>query len=314
MKERVLPLGVDIGTSRVRVAALLRRTNGTLRLLSVGAADVDEDVDEAVRQALSQVATVERRCIASIRVRDARLRCVSLPDMSGRELRQALRFEGISMFGESVEANQIVVRTSMLAGAEKGRHQTLVAAAPVEKVQRTLATLSDCGLRAVSVDHEACVLARAAQTPLLDVGAERSSFIAVSHGVPVIRSFEFGGSFFTDALAREFGTSLSVAETRKRTVGLAGAATEAVHTYIRTLEAQLEGIEPSSSTLYVCGNGARLSELRERIAERLGMRAVPASPSNLVECDVPIEVANSGGYDWFSAIAAALPARPASAA
>jgi Tfp pilus assembly PilM family ATPase len=314
VKERVLPLGVDIGTLRVRVAALLRQANGGLRLLGVGAADVDGDVAEAIRLALSQVATVERRCVASIRVSDARLRCVSLPSMSGRELRQALRFEGISMFGESVEANEIVVRSSTLRVAEEGRHQTLVAAAPIEKVKRTLTTLAACGLRATSVDHEACVLARAAQTPLLDVGGERSSFIVVSHGMPVIRSFELGGSFFTDALAREFGTSLSVAETRKRTVGLAGAATEAVHTYVRALGAQLEGIELASATLYVCGNGSRLSDLRERIAETLGLRVLPANAGNLVECEVPAEVAHSGGYDWFSAIASALPSQPARAA
>jgi Tfp pilus assembly PilM family ATPase len=314
VKERVLPLGVDIGTLRVRVAALLRRADGTLRLLGIGAADVDGDVAEAVRLALSQVATVERRCVASIRASDARLRCVSLPSMSGRELRQALRFEGISMFGESAEASGIVVRSSTLRVAEEGRHETLVAAAPIEKVQRTLRTLTACGLRAISVDHEACVLARATQTPLLDVGADRSSFIAVTHGVPVIRSFELGGSFFTDALAREFGTSLNVAETRKRTVGLAGAATEAIHTYIRALGAQLEGIEIPSATLYVCGNGARLSDLRERIAETFGIRVLPANAGNLVEYDVPMEVAHSGGYDWFSAIAAALPPQLASAA
>jgi Tfp pilus assembly PilM family ATPase len=234
--------------------------------------------------------------------------------MSGRELRQALRFEGISMFGESAQADEIVVRSSRLRVADEGRHQTLVAAAPIQKVQRTVATLASCGLRAISIDHEACVLARAAQTPLLDIGADRSSFVTIVQGVPVIRSFELGGAFFTDALAREFGTSLSVAETRKRTVGLAGAATEAVYTYVRTFGAQLEGIEFPSATLYVCGNGARVSALRETIAETLGVRVVPANPGSLVDCDVPTEVAHAGGYDWFSAIASALPLQLASTA
>jgi Tfp pilus assembly PilM family ATPase len=313
MKERVLPLGVDIGSIRVRVAALLRRADGTLRLLGVGAADIDGDVIQALGLALSQVSTVERRCVASVRVSDARLRCVSLPTMSARELRQALRFEGISMFGESARADEIVVRSSTLRVAKEGRHQTLVAAAPIQKVQSTVTTLASCGLRAISVDHEACVLARAAQTPLLDIGADRSSFVAIARGAPVIRSFELGGAFFTDALAREFGTSTSVAETRKRTVGLAGAAAEAVHTYVQTFVTQLEGVE-IPATLYVCGNGARLSVLREAIAETLKVRVVPANAGSLVECDMPTEVAHSGGFDWFSAIALALPAPLASTA
>ncbi|MGH7714806.1 MAG: hypothetical protein ACREML_02305 [Vulcanimicrobiaceae bacterium] len=212
------------------------------------------------------------------------------------------------MFGEAADPDGIVVRSLTLKSAAQGGRQTLVAAAPIEKVRRTLQMTASCGLRAVSVDHEACVLARASQLPLLDVGLERSTLVAANDGVPVVRSFELGGAFFSDAMAREFVTSLTVAEVRKRTIGLGGAATESVHAYIRALALQTEGIAfDSPPRLYVCGNGARLASLREQIAETLCLRVVPADVGNLVESDLPREVMVSGGYDWFGAIAAALP-------
>lgn len=309
MKERSLPLGVDLGAFRVRVVAASTTAAGRTRLLAVGAADIVDDPRETLRLALGQVPTLERRCIVAVRTCDARLRLIRFPGMGASELRRAVRFEGVSMFGGGVEEETIAVRSAALGEA------TLVAAAPSRKVRETIDVLTSCGLRVVTVDHEACALTRAGQLPLLDIGLERSTLIALANGLPLVRSFPFGGAYFTDALAREFGTSLQIAEIRKRTIGLGGAADHAVDAYVRALGAELEGMEArASETLFVCGNGARLSALRERITDVFGMRVVPVNLRTLMDSDLPPEIEHTGAFDWFGATALALPMQAASVA
>ena len=156
----MLPLGVDLGASRVRVAALVRDATGRTRLLATGGADIVDDPREALRLALEAIPRVERRGIAAIRTCDARLRSIRFPNMRMTELRRAVRFEGVSMFGESVDEDTIAVRSATIGP------QTLVAAAPALKVRATIDVLMSCGIRVMTVDHEACILARTPQLPL----------------------------------------------------------------------------------------------------------------------------------------------------
>jgi Tfp pilus assembly PilM family ATPase len=309
MRERSLPLGVDLGASRVRVAAASTTAEGRTRLLATGAADVVVDPREALRLALGQLPTLERRCIAAVRTCDARLRLIRFPGMGATELRRAVRFEGVSMFGGSVDEETIAVRSATIG------EDTIVAATPARKVRETIDVLTACGLRVVTVDHEACVLTRAAQLPLLDIGLERSTLIALANGLPLVRAFSLGGAFFSDALAHEFGTSLQIAEIRKRTIGLGGAADHALDAYVRALGVELEGLDARAfQALFVCGNGARLSALREKIADAFSIRVVPVDLGTLMESDLPPELEHNGAFDWFGAVALALPALAASAA
>ena len=213
------------------------------------------------------------------------------------------------MFGDGVDTDAISVRSATIG------EETLVAAAPSRKVRETIDILASCGLRVVTIDHEACAFARAAQLPLLDVGLERSTLIVLANGLPLVRPFALGGAFFSDALAHEFGTSLQVAEIRKRTIGLGGAAAHALDEYVRALGSELDATDArAAEILFMCGNGARLASLREKIAGTFGIRVVPVDLRGLIEADLPAEVGHAGGFDWFGALALALPGRVASAA
>lgn len=309
MKERTLPLGIDLGTSRVRVVAVARSAAQGLRLLGMGVADVDGDRADALRRALSQIGTTERLCRVAIPARDARLRAVQFPSMRGAELRRAIRFEGVSMFGPAASEQSIAVRSASFG------QETLVAAAPSEKVRDTLGLLRSCGLRPVMIDHEACVLVRGSQLPLLDIGFEGSTFVGSRNGMPYVRSFALGGATFTHALSREYGCTFEIAEIRKRAIGLCGAANDALEAYARALGATLEeaAIAPGAG-LFVCGNGARLSALREKIAQNHGVRVLPVTLDAMLASALPAEVESAAAFDWFGAIACALPSDAAHAA
>ena len=305
---RRLPLGIDLGAARIRVVALSRESDGALRLAGAGAADVGDDRAAALRSALEQAKTRERRCIAMIRACDARLRTITLPPMSRRETNRAIRFEALTDF--RTEGERVAVRSLVLGSSSGGERTMLLAATASHTVAETMSLLSSAGLRPACVDHEGCVLARVAETPLLDVGFTQSTLVASIEGTPAVHVFPIGGRDFTKALARDYGTTEEVAEGRKRTIGLGGAAQDVLESFLRALAAELRSLRDyglNVTAIRLCGNGARLSELRDAIENELSVRALPVELAvGLVE-DLPLEAQQCAAVDWFGAIAAALP-------
>jgi Tfp pilus assembly PilM family ATPase len=308
MTDVRLPLGIDLGAARTRVVALHRRADGSLRLAGVESADVDGDPAASLATALRRLGIRERRCAAMIRAPDGRLQGVRLPPMPRREAERAARFEAVAGLGAT---EPIVVRSVTLDCDARGARHVLVAAAPLKKVKAALSVLSAVGLRAVRLDHEACALARAGQLPLLDIGLSQSTLIARAGLFPVARTIPYGGEHFTHALADEYGTSNETAELRKRTIGLGGAAKQALEVFARSLAAELDAVRGGDgsaiSELRVCGNGARLIALRETLERDLGLRVAPVDLAPRVITDLPIEAERSGALDWFGAIAVTLP-------
>lgn len=306
--ERRLPLGVDLGEARVRVAALSEQGQ-TLRLLSVGAADVETDLADALSKAIAQLDVRETRGVAMIRACDARLRSARFPDLPNREVQKVARFEGIASFG----GDEAVAVRCTLSVSEHGDRRVLIAAARLETVRRVLRVLADAGLRAVRVDHEACALARTGQTPILDIGLRRSSLVAVSDGFPTVRSLPMGGALFTQAIADAFGTDGQLAEIRKRTIGLAGAGLAALDTFAVAVAAEVASLRERDGVevdrLSLCGNGARLEPLAEVLARKLHLPVSVANLASTLSSDLPLEAEIAGAVDWLGAIAAALPVR-----
>lgn len=312
MKRRRLPLGVDIGAARVRIVALGQSQDGGLRLEAVGAADIVDSRSAALSAALEQVGVEERRCVATMRAAEARLHCIELPALRGRELNNVIRFEGIALFDGPRDPREPIAVRSVSKRTADGRRQTMIAAAPMLRVKETVTLLARAGLKTVCIDHEACGLLRLGQLPLLDVGLAQSTLIGLCGGIPLVCTIPYGGGCFTEGLAAELGTNYTAAEGRKRTIGLGGAASQELEAFARTLTEEFrplrESMIPPAAALYVCGNGSRLIALRERIAAALGVNVVPVALPKRIASELPLEVERSGAIDWFAAIGAAFPA------
>lgn len=306
MKERRFPLGVDLGESRVRVAAL-RQRGDVLELLGVGAADVDGDGHTSLLAALKQLDVRESRAVAMIRSCDATLRVVTLPVLARRDLHRAARFEGLASFGND---EPVAVRSLILKG-DAGKPKMIVAATRTRTVKAVLGTLNAAGLRPVRIDHEACVLARNSRAPLIDVGLNRTSILVPASPVPIVRTVPLGGAFFTQAIAEELGTTLAIAEVRKRTIGLGGAASSAVTEFCRRVGEQIDEIVEREgmhvSDVCLCGNGARLEAVSTALRERFGVGTGALQLPAAVEAGVPREALNAAAADWYGAVAASVP-------
>lgn len=302
MKERPLPLGVDLGAARVRVAALSLRADGVLRLHGVGAAEAGEDLARALGAALTALGNRERRCTMAIRSSEAPLRSLRLPKMTAAERRCAARFEARAMVGGA--QGRLITRSLALADG-----RTLIAVSPVERVRSLVAIARAAGLHPVAVAHESLVHLRAQEDAVLDVGFERSTLHAWAGPAPVTRTLPAGGESFTGALAHAYATSRATAEERKKTVGTTGAAREALVEFAGTIDrvlGELRTVEGARlDRLTLCGNGARLQGLREALERSCGIPVANVAIPGTLETGIPSDVERASVLDWFTAVAIA---------
>ena len=312
MIGRRLPLGIDLGASRIRIASLVADRH-TVRVRAIGTADMEGDVRAALADALQQIDGPETRAVAMIRACDAPLKVAVLPHLRRVELEKAIRFEGAAAFGDLEEP--LVVRSRTLA-EDGGRAKLLLAAAPRQKVRETIGVLRSVGLHPVRIEHEACVLARSVQVPLLDVGFRRSTLIFRKDCSPIARSIPQGGAFFTESIAQAIGTTFEAAELRKRTLGVTGAERKLLASFAMSVSEELalvrarEGVQVES--LRLSGNGARLGALCDTLREQLQIPVEHVSLEQRIAYEVPADVARFTVLDWFGAMMAALPLGAAS--
>ena len=302
----MLPLAVDLGTSRVRVAATGRRADGILRMLAVGAAvrEAGSDPSEALRAALREAGTTQRRCILMLRAAEAPLQWIRFPKLTARERSRAAAFEGKAALAELDEP--VVVRT---IEAPDGR--SIVGVVTRAVLQRLIGAARAAGLQPAAVHHAGLVLATAGEEATLDVGTVSATLALRVNGVPLVRVIPIGGESFTSALAREFKIEPHQAEHRKQTIGLGGAGSKEVHGFVAGLEAELQTLAQTEGTrvreIGLCGNGARLRELPLAIEQELGIAARPARIERLLETGLPEAAGRNIAFDWFPAAGAGQP-------
>ena len=300
-----LPLGVDVGARRTRVALLERDERGVPRLVAVASRDTGDDPAVAIADARSELRSRERRCVLALGPDDAVLRSAAFPAMRRAERERAARFEAVRHVPYPIA--EAAVHVSPLDD-----RRCVVAIARRQRLAQRLNEAKRAGLRAVAVDDMAFALLRAIPSTdaILDVGDRRSALVVRAHPVPSVRVFPIGGRSFTDAVGAALGVDPIVAERRKCGVGLAGAGETARDELVQRVAAALIDHRASGAadvtTLALCGNGARLGGLAEAI-ERVA--AVPVRVASFppgVSSALPVDVVRAAAPDWALAYGLAL--------
>lgn len=103
-----IPLGIDVGRSRVRIAQITQEAQGpTLRCSIALDLAPDNDLATTVREALEQSGISERRCVVSLGEPDAMLVPLALPSMSLLERRRTARFEASRVIDYPIDEARI---------------------------------------------------------------------------------------------------------------------------------------------------------------------------------------------------------------
>jgi type IV pilus assembly protein PilM len=301
-----LPLGIDIGSTRLRVVHVRRTSEGAhvhgiaVREIPAGIASSGAIADTAhvaalLEDAREELKVRERRCVLAIGEPDAMLRAVQFPKMSFLERERSARFE--AQRHAPFPIDEAVVRVHRLGGE---RAWTVGVARSAAILTRS-AAVRGAGLKAIAVDHEACALARAfpSYEAVLDVGYKRTSLHVYASPSPITLQTLTGGADVTRAIERDLAVDEGSAEKRKRIIGTAGAGERAKAALIADSATLIEHgrrIRPIAR-IALCGNGSRLAGFRCELQERV--RATIETPvTALLRGDYPEDVLHSGAADW----------------
>ncbi len=311
-----LPLGIDLGTGRIRIALLERGITSPTTLRSVvtrelrpsnTALETTTHVAKLLAEMLAELGTSERRCFVSVCEPEALVRRVAFPKMSRAERERAARFEAMRFVTFPVDEAHI--RVLPIAGNE---NEFVVGVARRAAIERRLAILKLAKLRPVAIDHDAFAWRRAVPQydALLDLGFSGATLHVFGSELPYSETFELGGEQITQGIARSLGIDRDTAERRKRTLGLAGAGEAARDRLLETLATAFIDLRASGfsdvRSLGLAGNGARLTGIVEDI------EAVTAVRTQLVEfpaalaSGLPPDVTRAAAPDWMLAYGLAL--------
>ena len=314
-----LPLGVDIGTSRIRLALAERDRSAGVRLAAVVTRDLPEGIvrPEAIDEPSVVAAIVddlhrelcvrERRCVFALSSAVASVRTLQLPKMSEGERRRAARFEAERSSPAQPEGEE--ERVVRVHAVDRSRDLYGIGIAQRVAIVSRAGCLRAAGLRPIAGDHEACALSRAfpLADAVLDVGLRFATLHAFTPGGPVSQRIVGGGEAMTRAIAADLGLEFAVAEKRKRILGTAGAGEIARAKFVANVETAVARVRERTPIrrIATCGNGARLPGLSEALEAATGAIVELGVSEGLRGGAYPDDVVRAAAPDWALAVSLA---------
>ncbi len=301
-----LPLGVDVGRRRVRIARMERDSNGRARLIAVAACDHDGDPLEALLAALDELNTAERRCVLALAAPDAVLCSADFPAMSRWERVNAARFEAARFIDYAVaEAAVSLVPTTVQQRWAIGIARRSALAAASINAKRA-------GLHPLAIDDAAFALQRAQPEAdaVIDIGSETTRLTIFGGTIPYVVCIPIGGERLTEGIAHSLGVDTAAAEERKRRIGFGGAGEAQRDVLISALgegfaEARTGGYTGIRHVV-LCGNGSRVPGMDAAIERATGYAVRPATLPPELSDTLPPDVLRAAAPDWSVAYGLSL--------
>ena len=300
-----LPLGIDVGAVRTRVALLERDAAGAARLVAVATRPTGDDAASAIAAACAELATRERRCVLALGPADAVVRTAAFPAMRRAERARAARFEASRFVPYPLHEAAVQVHAS--AG-----ERCIVGIARRSALDARVLGAKRARLRPVAVDDAAFALMRAFPyaDAIVDMGERATVLILPNDPLPAVRTFAAGGRAFTDAVVASLGVDDVTAEQRKRSVGLAGAGDHARDALVEQLATALIEHRATARTepraIALAGNGARLAGFAEALERAVAIPVRLGALPGDVSRGLPSDVVRAASPDWGLAYGLAL--------
>jgi type IV pilus assembly protein PilM len=293
---RALPLGLDVGSDRVCVAALRQQRDGILRVESVasrklhvrGQAEEDGTVAAAISEAIRETGSRVRQCVLSVASRDVVLQNVRFAGMSSSERMMAAQFETSRFVPWDIERIPTIVRVVPVTDGSS----YIVAAVHASIVRRRADLVRSVGLRPVAIDCESFAATRAFVScdAVIDIGRNDARLYGCGAPYGTIARIDIGGESLTAALQAALSIDRDAAERRKRSVGMGGVASVALEDLVTTVVAELRHLQARKPIKHVAliGNGWRIEGFPEKLVSAAGI---------MLDCVCPFELDPEGHLD-----------------
>ena len=225
LKTRVLPIGVDLGTSHLKLAQL-RMVQQDIELLAAGSEEIPADlrtqepermdfIARAIRRSLKSNNFQGRKCVLALPTSQLFLQHLKLPRVPKAGLESLLRAELAGKLPYAVEEAVIgYVLAGEVFGEGEPRQEVIVAAAARDTVETYLELAGKARLEVVGINVESCAVVEcfgrlfrrngdAARTILfVDMGVF-STQVCLTHGDKLVfaRNLRLGEQQIDNALA-----------------------------------------------------------------------------------------------------------------
>jgi type IV pilus assembly protein PilM len=235
-------VGLDIGSSAIKLVELKEKKGGTYQLVKVGLERLSPEaivdgsimdssmVVETISKLNSEKAVKNSNYATSLSGHSVIIKKISLPAMSPEELAESIQWEAEQYI--PFDINDVNLDYVPLNTGTGDNVEVILVAVKKEKINDYTSVISQTGKIPALVDVDAFALQNAYEynsdgeenkvVALVNIGASVTNVNVISHGNSQFwRDITFGGNQYTDAIQRELSLSFEQAEELKRghTVG-----------------------------------------------------------------------------------------------
>src|SRR3954453_2121293 len=231
-------VGLDIGSSAVKLVELKEKKGGTYQLLRMGIERLSPEaiVDGSIMDSSLVVETISRlnsektiknsNYATSLSGHSVIIKKITLPAMSPEELAESIQWEAEQYI--PFDINDVNLDYVPLTAAGSGDNiDVILVAVKKEKINDYTSVISQTGKVPVLVDVDAFALQNCYEMnyslddskvlALVNVGASVTNVNVLSGGTSLFwRDITFGGNQYTDAIQRELSLSFEQAEELKK--------------------------------------------------------------------------------------------------
>ena len=220
-RDPKITVGVDIGSSAVKVLALGPRKGMSLRPI-IGQNLIplvegqDADASEALKTAVGALQLPTKTVNLAVSGQWVIMRVVEMPTMKPAEMKQALPFEAQRYLPFNIQ--DVVIDGAVLGPADANKTWVLIVACKKELLERRIDWAKGGGLDVLLIDVDALAVANGflAQNnghrsegtrALVNVGAQLTNLVVFRGEVPyLVRDIPWGGDKLTRTTAEQLGT------------------------------------------------------------------------------------------------------------
>jgi type IV pilus assembly protein PilM len=232
-------VGLDIGSSGVKLVELKERKAGEFTLMRLGIEPLSPEaivdgsimdsslVVDAIHRLNDQTKVKSTNYATSLSGHSVIIKKIQLPVMPEEELAESIQWEAEQYI--PFDINDVRLDYVVLSDGEAGRDNmdVLLVAVKRDKVNDYVSVISQTGKTPTIVDVDAFAVQNAYEinydldtrkvVALINMGASVTNINILSRGTTVFwRDITMGGNYFTESLQREFNLSFQQAETLKR--------------------------------------------------------------------------------------------------
>ncbi|HEV8601581.1 MAG TPA: type IV pilus assembly protein PilM [Patescibacteria group bacterium] len=305
-------LGVDIGTSNIKIVQLKPKDNKfvleTYGLVDVSYPIAKQDSDAAINHTASllknlikKAGVTTNRVIASLPNSAVFTSVIEMPKIPEDELKAAIEFEAkkyVPLPLEEIALSWSLIEEkktkASLSNYESNKYKVLLTAVPNSVIQNYLKVFRAADLEAEALEIEALALIRSLVAEdmntilLIDIGAKNTSINLVDNGyLRLSKNLTLGGDTVTTSVAQSLSVNFSRAEQFKKDFGLS-ASNQQIPQVMRPIldiiknEAMqlinlFESREERIDKILLSGGGAKLPHLADYFSV-LGKPVILAQP------------------------------------